>query len=489
MKVFASIQIAVLIIIAIGIIAAVGTVIEAKYDMYVAQKLVYHSWWMRTALLVLITTLIAVMVDRWPWKRRHTGFVLAHIGIIILLAGAVMTQELGIDGQMMVGIGEESQFVSLPAENEFVVWSTFDGDNFTPLYRQKVDFFLNRPTVENPYQVHLGEKQLKVIDYIHYALAQEKIVKTEELGDGPALRIQMQNDQMQGQNVNFAQWIQRANRKNVEIVRLGPANIVLSDGSYQSTSGNEIVFVPRADGQKIDYWVYLDRLRQQKPHAWIKKGTVQAGESFEPGWMGFKLRILNYYPHAKLSIDYERMDGSTDLTMPAVLVDFNGEKHWIGLNSMARFFTESGYFGVVYGNQRVKLNFPIKLKEFNIGRYQGTMRASSYSSKVILPDGKEVTVSMNNPLKFEDYTFYQASFVEDETGRPTASVFSVNYDPGRPVKYVGCLTIVLGIIMLFYFKRQMNQRKPKNAVKISRDKKQPQVTIANTVDDGKEAGI
>jgi len=60
---------------------------------------------------------------------------------------------------------------------------------------------------------------------------------------------------------------------------------------------------------------------------------------------------------------------------------------------------------------------------------------------------------MNEPLKHNGYTFYQSSFQENKMGEPIASVLSVNYDPGRWIKYFGSLCIVLGSIMLFYFKK------------------------------------
>ena len=64
---------------------------------------------------------------------------------------------------------------------------------------------------------------------------------------------------------------------------------------------------------------------------------------------------------------------------------------------------------------------------------------------------------MNQPLKYNGYTFYQASFQENEKGEATASILSVNRDPGRWVKYLGSFLIVLGTIIMFYFKRR--QRK------------------------------
>ena len=90
-----------------------------------------------------------------------------------------------------------------------------------------------------------------------------------------------------------------------------------------------------------------------------------------------------------------------------------------------------------------------------MGRYQGTMRAASYASDVQIPNVLEAHISMNNPLKHGGYTFYQASFQENDMGQATTSILSVNYDPGRWIKYLGSLLIVLGSILMFYFKQMI----------------------------------
>lgn len=62
---------------------------------------------------------------------------------------------------------------------------------------------------------------------------------------------------------------------------------------------------------------------------------------------------------------------------------------------------------------------------------------------------------MNEPLKHAGFTFYQASFQDDEnTGKPIASILSVNQDPGRWWKYMGSLVMTIGTILLFYFRKR-----------------------------------
>ncbi|HRO68280.1 MAG TPA: cytochrome c biogenesis protein, partial [Pseudobdellovibrionaceae bacterium] len=63
----ASLKLAVVIMIALAIVTAWGTIVESMYDAEAARKTVYDTVWMYAAMGALAVSLIAVMVDRWPW--------------------------------------------------------------------------------------------------------------------------------------------------------------------------------------------------------------------------------------------------------------------------------------------------------------------------------------------------------------------------------------------------------------------------------------
>lgn len=175
--------------------------------------------------------------------------------------------------------------------------------------------------------------------------------------------------------------------------------------------------------------------------------------------MGLVLRVLKLLPHAKEESKYIEAKRPTPLTSQALKVVYNGEEHWIGLNSMLKLFTDHSAFVVFFANRRLNLDFNLQLVNFRVGRYQGTMRAASYESVVRVPNLGDVKISMNEPLKYHGFTFYQSSFQEDESGHPTASILSVNRDPGRWIKYLGSFIIVLGTILLFK-SRHLYAKKP-----------------------------
>lgn len=434
-----SLRLAVIIILALGIVASVGTIYEARYDADVAQKLVYRSVYMYAVMIALIVNLIAVMIDRWPWRKHHTGFVLAHIGIITLLVGSYVTQKTGLDGTMNFGIGESNRYVTT-AETELAAYATKNGEAIDSVFRREVDFLRHPPQTE-PLVEDLGRDKLEVVDYMLYGLRQSEIKPSDKASDGPAVRVQLQNP-----NVNVTQWLIRESGRPQAEISLGPAKVVLVRDGFKYEGGNVLVLKPGEP--KWTYEVYTARQGGKSA-----QGKITEGEKVATGWMGLELTLLRILPRATEEITYIRKERSGQFTRQAIQIRFQGQAHWLGLNSVLRLYSDDSMYYVTYANRRLDLGFPMTLKKFNMGHYQGTLRASSYESEVEVEGLGSHLISMNEPLHYNGYTFYQASFEQDEKGQPVASILSVNHDPGRVLKYLGSFLIVLGSIMLFYFKR------------------------------------
>jgi len=55
-------------------------------------------------------------------------------------------------------------------------------------------------------------------------------------------------------------------------------------------------------------------------------------------------------------------------------------------------------------------------------------------------------ISMNNPLRYRGFSFYQSSYIEGPT---ETTVLSVRNDPGTPLVYAGFLIVMLGVVSMF----------------------------------------
>ena len=104
-------------------------------------------------------------------------------------------------------------------------------------------------------------------------------------------------------------------------------------------------------------------------------------------------------------------------------------------------------YAIELRNKRYQLPFSIELIDFTKKTHPGTQTASHYSSLVNVVDGdlkREVLISMNEPLRNLDYTFYQASFIED--GPDETTVLAVVQNAGRNFPYISSIIMCLGLL-------------------------------------------
>ena len=447
---------------------AVGTFYESVHGRSAAQEVIYRSIFMTGLISLLALNIIAVMIDRYPWKKRHTGFLLAHFGILFVIAGSLMTRLYGVDGNLRVRLGETGQRI-MTSSVLFMVYSSFNSKNLTELYRERVMFFRHPPARKNPHLVRLGSDVLKVNDFYPSALARERYEPS--LRGGPALRFQIE-----GSRANIVRWMFQPPGKDKVELSLGPARVVLlrslalaggrSAGAGRAEARGEAqgeaparaidrptLFLAPAKGNRLKYKIHWPSTQKSRV------GFLKVGSVLNTGWMDLQFRLIEYFPKALPNTVFTPQERAGEGTLSAIQVEFKGEKRWMGLNSHLFFFDEEKVYVTAYINETKPLGFDLLLENFKIVRYPSSFKAVSYESEVKINGGQKRVISMNNPLKFAGYTVYQSGFEEDEAGQPTASVFAINKDPGRFVKYFGSSLIVLGSVILF-LRRNLRRRWP-----------------------------
>lgn len=116
-------------------------------------------------------------------------------------------------------------------------------------------------------------------------------------------------------------------------------------------------------------------------------------------------------------------------------------------------------------HKRTYLPFSVALIKFDKQMYPGADMARSYSSQVILQDGQlqwHSLISMNNPMRYKGYTFYQSSFIENRNGR--ATVLEVVENVGAIFPYVSSIMICVGLLVHMFI------RIPQLKIKAKREK-------------------
>jgi hypothetical protein len=449
-RALASLKLAVVILLTLAAALAVGTFLESGYDTPTASYWVYRARWFHAVLFLFGVNIFAVALSRWPWRKKHTPFLLAHLGILMLLVGSAITQRSGLDGSMRVSEGESSSFVELDSMLLFIK----QGDSMKTI---EIPW---RPPGVSFKPIEISEYALRVDKYLPHA---EPVFQFPAVKDGdPAIHLKLEGGPM---NLSQDLWLW-AGDPSWSSVQMGPARFVLLKEGEKSRATDEtrLELTVRKNGS-ISYRTHSRRgdVREGSWAAEKIKGAV-----FEPGWMGLKVTVLDWVPSATNQTTYTsaRVQYGSDAPPSAIYLKVGkgglGSEMWLGLGDTA--ILDSGGLDVhlAYQPRRVMLPFSIELKKFEMQYDPGTRSPASYASQVFVRGDEKasvdpVTISMNEPLEWAGYTFYQASYIPGEP-RPTTSIFSVNRDPGRRIKYSGSILIVLGSILLFGVKYLKSRR-------------------------------
>ena len=102
----ASLPLAVALLAVLVVVLVWATLLESRYGMAAAHFGVYDTDWFLALGTLLAINVFCAMSIRFPWRRRQTGFVVTHAGILFLLAGCLISRMGGIEAQLPVYEGQ-----------------------------------------------------------------------------------------------------------------------------------------------------------------------------------------------------------------------------------------------------------------------------------------------------------------------------------------------------------------------------------------------
>jgi hypothetical protein len=463
----ASLRLAVVVMIALAGSCLAATLYESKHGTPAAQREFYRTAWFSGILVMLGVNIFCAMMKRYPWKKHHTGFVLAHIGILTLLVGSLFSLHFGLDSNMALYEGETSDRVALQDKALHVSLAR-------PAARGTwlVDFESRppRPGREQRFALKGGDV-LVAEDYLPHSKVREEFV--EGASGPPALHFLLDNP--------FAKqdaWLVASDPERGHI-SFGPASVrfqlaasaaEVRKALHPESGQNEVVFVLDSDGV-LHYGITT----KTGPGA---DGVAALGKPFETPWMGMKVVAESLVPRAvpRRSIEADTPPEKEERRIPAVKVHLEGSagrspSEWL-LWTEARsvdFGTRNAH--VAYRAPELAVPFRVTLLKFNSDKYPGSNMAATYESWVRVDDpekgSSEHHISMNHPLHYRGYIFFQASFVE---GEPMMSIFSVARAPGLPLVYIGVILISAGVAWMFYLKPYLARRQAARALAAHRQR-------------------
>lgn len=581
-KFFSSIQLAVISILLLSFVLGFATVVGSYYGMRGSQIVVYQRWWFGGVLFLLGLNVFCAALSRFPWKVRQAGFVITHSGIIVILVGAFVTQQFGLDGNMPVPEGKQSAEIIL---NDLKLTLNDQKTGKTESFSVPES---HRSREGEILKVRLANNEDLVLEkFIPRAIPETKMVSSPLEGVGtPALKLGLKNSRFQ-----VEEWLRLEPRKSKAELNLGPAIVTfeklttkedekrffqrkteipiktvadkgqllierngqrfalkISDlvGTWRSikdinlevkverylpyavVEGKKLVskslepvnpavellvrepgksqfvekhtvfalfpeFSTRHGGKnapKESLGVVFRMQKTQGPTELMgvgrsrgrlflaqtadnskilyrvlsKEGSVNSegelipGKKVPTGWMDIELELKEWLSSAVLDEEPRSVDvlqGSDEPFLTAIRVKVGAQPFFWLMEGMGKSISVGSMDLLIqYNRDRIQLPFSLYLSKFTMGTNPGTSTAASFISDVVVKDpksnsDKKAIISMNEPLKYGGYYFYQASY-QMSPGQPAVSVFAVNHDPGRILKYLGSLIMVFGIGLMFY---------------------------------------
>lgn len=165
-----SLQLALILLATIAIACAIATFAESGFSTKIAQAYIYKAPWFVVWLIVLCINLFAVTLTRWPWERKHTGFITTHYGIITLLAGAMIGLHSGFEGN--VTLRKDAPPVTRVTTNRSIIQVQSPADSY--LYLKSFDAEVSRPSESRTRRFPVPGTDLTIIADA-YAPALEKV--------------------------------------------------------------------------------------------------------------------------------------------------------------------------------------------------------------------------------------------------------------------------------------------------------------------------
>lgn len=171
--VLGSLKLALVLLASIALAIAIATFYESSFSTKIAQAYIYKAPWFIFWLGILCINLFAVTLTRWPWQKKHTGFIVTHYGIIMLLIGAVIGSQSGFEGNVTLNTNAPPINRITTSRSILQVESPTDGG----MYVMPFDAELLRPTKERPKSIPVpGSKLVIMTDAYSDNLITEKVL-------------------------------------------------------------------------------------------------------------------------------------------------------------------------------------------------------------------------------------------------------------------------------------------------------------------------
>jgi len=427
---------------------ALATFIENDFGVLASKSFVYGQTWFEFIMLILTIGIVVHIITFKMYKKSKFFTFIIHISIVFIFIGSAMTRYLGYEAMMTIDEGTMQNKVYSSDEYIQIKISNQEKEEYfekkimmTPLNQTKF-----------AYETKINDKPLKIKYNDFVSNAVEKLAPHK---DGKIVMDILLSEVMGTKNIIL---------EDKEQINTTFLNFTLNNKienwdkpivNFETINGEFFL------SSNIPMTIYSSNLEKQKLIEANNKTKIEINKLYKIGQTQFK--IYNALTNGKMQVVNNNELLEKDMQINAVIVDLEFEdKVWqIPLykksnssNGVPQTLSiEDKKVEILWGAKEITLPFSILLNDFVLERYPGSNTPSTYSSYIKVYDNKEnnyfeYTISMNNVLDYKGYRFFQFSYKMDES----ATILSVNKDPGKIPTYIGYFLLFFGLILSFFVK-------------------------------------
>jgi len=422
------------LLLALAFSMAIATFVESSYGTTAARALIYNAIWFELLWALFALNLVDNIFRYKLYTKKRVTLGIFHFSFLAILAGALLTRHVSYEGTMQIRENSGS--------NKMISSDTY----FYARYK--------------------GEEK-------------QESVRFSELTPGQFSADFSQNSE--NIEVHSAGFISGAEKRAVPSSKGTPMidfvfasreqhgmkSFIFTKGEVMEVSGITTGFEA---GKETDIRFFTEDDSLYMSSDYVIKGGAMAGQEMAEYFPGdtisvhnmflysageFRFLVRNYYPSAEITA----VKSSSDTGEDAVIMRIKQEQTVRTVPVFGSRGLIPDTFEVVLGNDTLQmaygakyifLPFSLFLKDFHFERYPGSDSPSSFSSEVDIinsNDKQAEIISMNDPLLYKGYKFFQSSYDRDEKG----TILQVNHDLwGTSVTYSGYLLLVAGIFLSLF---------------------------------------
>ncbi len=330
----ASLWFAGVVLVLLLVAMACATVYESMHGTERALAVFYRSDWFTLLLVLLGVSVTGVLLLRFPFTKRQTGFVIVHLSILLILAGSLMTRIIGQDGQVGLAEGQSVDSFTVPIPTLTAALATGDTQSKIDL---RASVFTGYDAVDNPRAptLVLGPLQVEIQRYLPDSTLSEHVVRDEQHGR-PAVEASLAAPGSRGKPV----WVFMGQKET-----FGPLTATLR------SVADDAELAGLLEKKPSEHQGSLGTVKIEHEGSTFEIPLEDCTDEAVPlGETGTSVRLIRYLPHAMVGADRKLTSASDKPVNPAIEVVLTGPDGPTVRRAFARFPD----FGSVHGSDQAE---------------------------------------------------------------------------------------------------------------------------------------